>query len=95
MRNVARMAVRMSVMEHYKEAMIDMEPAMADMNLDVVLEAFEMGYGRDDERFLCQAEAEEVVNPLLEKVFIIGDTPVSVLADACPDVEAVQTCEAI
>jgi len=95
MRNVGRMAVRMSVMEKYKEAMIDIEPAMADMNLDVVREAFEMGYGRDDERFLCQAEAEEVINPLLEKVFIIGDTPVSVLADACPDVEAVQTCEAM
>jgi ABC-type glycerol-3-phosphate transport system substrate-binding protein len=95
MRNVGRMAVRMSVMEKYKEAMLDMEPSMADMNLDVVPEAFEMGYGRDDERFLCQAEAEEIINPLLEKVFIIGDTPVSVLADACPDVEAVQTCEAI
>jgi ABC-type glycerol-3-phosphate transport system substrate-binding protein len=95
MRNVGRMAVRMSVMEHYKEAMIDIEPSMADMSLDVVLEAFEMGYGRDDERFFCQAEAEEIINPLLEKVYIIGDTPVSVLADACADVEAVQTCEAI
>jgi len=43
MRNVGRMAVRMSVMQHYKEAMIEIEPSMADMNLDVVLEAFEMG----------------------------------------------------
>jgi len=95
MRNVGRMAVRMSSNQYYKEAMIDIEPSMADMNLDVVLEAFEMAYGTDDERFLCQAEAEEVINPLLEKVYIIGDTPVSVLADACPDVEAVQTCEAM
>jgi ABC-type glycerol-3-phosphate transport system substrate-binding protein len=95
MRNVGRMAVRTSVMQHYKEAMIEMEPSMADMNLDVVLEAFEMGYGRDDERFLCQAEAEEIINPLLEKIFIVGDSPVSIMADACPDVEAVQTCEAM
>jgi ABC-type glycerol-3-phosphate transport system substrate-binding protein len=94
MRTVGRMAVRMSAMQHYKEAMLDLEPAMESMNLDVVLEAFEMGYGTDDERFFCQAEAEEIINPLLEKIFIIGDTPVSVLADACPDVEAVQTCEA-
>ena len=95
MRNVGRMAVRMSVMQKYKEAMIAIEPGMADQNLDVVLEAFEMGYGTDDERFFCQAEAEEIINPLLEKVYIVGDAPVSVLADACPQVEAVQTCEAI
>jgi len=95
MRTVGRMAVRMSTMQHYEEAMIDLEPSMADMNLPVVLEAFEMGYGTDDERFFCQAEAEEVINPALEKVFIIGDTPVSALADACADVEAVQTCEAM
>jgi ABC-type glycerol-3-phosphate transport system substrate-binding protein len=95
MRTVGRMAVRMSTMQHYKEAMIDLEPSMADMNLDVVLEGFEMGYGTDDQRFLCQAEAEEIINPLLERVYIIGDTPVSVLADACPEVEAVQTCEAM
>jgi hypothetical protein len=85
----------MSTMQHYVEAMLDLEPAMEDMNLDVVLEAFEMAYGTDDQRFLCQSEAEEIINPLLEKVYIIGDTPVTALADACPDVEAVQTCEAI
>jgi multiple sugar transport system substrate-binding protein len=95
MRTVGRMAVRMSTMQHYVEAMLDLEPAMEDMNLDVVLEAFEMAYGTDDQRFLCQSEAEEIINPLLEKVYIIGDTPVTALADACPDVEAVQTCEAI
>jgi len=95
MRNVGRMAVRMSSMEHYKEAMIELEPAMADTNLDVVSEAFAMGYGRDDERFLCQAEAEEIINPLLEKIFIVGDSPVSILADASSQVEAAQTCEAI
>lgn len=95
MRGVGRAAVRMSTMKYYKEAMIEMEPSMVDMNLDVVLEAFEMAYGTDDERFLCQAEAEEIINPALEKVFIIGDTPVSLLADICPEVEAVQTCEAM
>lgn len=95
MRTVRRMAVRMSVMQPYKEAMRDLEPAMEDMNLDVVLEAFEMGYDRDDERYLCQAEAEEIIHPLLGKAYIVGDAPVSVHADAYPDVEAVQTCEAM
>jgi ABC-type glycerol-3-phosphate transport system substrate-binding protein len=94
MRHVGRMACRMSSMQHYEEAMVNIEPSMADMNLPVVNEAFAMGYGRDDERFFCQSEAEEIINPLLEKVFIIGDTPVSVLADACAEVEASQTCEA-
>lgn len=82
------MAVRMSTMQKYKEAMIDLEPSMANMNVDVVLEAFEMAYGTDDERFFCQAEAEEIINPLLKKVFIIGDSQVTILADACPEVEA-------
>jgi hypothetical protein len=94
MRASGRIAVRMSAMEKYKEAFIELEPSAADgYNLDIVLEGLAMGYGRDDERFLCQAEAEEIINPLLQKIFMVGDAPVSVLADACPDVEAVQTCE--
>ena len=69
---------------------------MAATNLHIPLEAFEMGYGKDDERFFCQAEAEEIINPLLEKLYMIegGDSP-SILADACAEVEAAQTCEAI
>lgn len=51
-----------------------------------------MGHGRDDERFICQSEAEEIINPGLEKVFIIGDTPTCCLADMCPQVNAAQKC---
>ena len=94
MRASGRIAVRMSVMQYYKEAFLELYPNAEHYNLDVVPEALAMGYGTDDERFFCQSEAEEIINPLLEKVYIIGDTPVSLLADACSDVEAVQTCEA-
>jgi multiple sugar transport system substrate-binding protein len=84
--------VRMSVVRKWPEIMKEGAPWSATANLDVPLEAFEMGYGRDDERFICQSEAEEIINPGLEKVFIIGDTPVSYLADMCPQVDAVQEC---
>jgi multiple sugar transport system substrate-binding protein len=94
MRATCRIAVRMSAMAHYKEAWADkVGGLMENYNLDTVIEALEMGYGRDDERFVCQAEAEEIINPLLEAVFVVGDTPVSVFADACADVDAVQTCD--
>jgi hypothetical protein len=79
---VGRVAVRMSVMQPYKEAMRELEPATEHRNLDVVLEAFEMGHDRDDEHHLCQAQAEEIIHPLLVKAYIVGDSPVSVHADA-------------
>jgi ABC-type glycerol-3-phosphate transport system substrate-binding protein len=93
MRTCLQEPVRYSTLKMYKEAVASLVPSMAKMSLDTVAEAFEMGYGHDDERYLCQAEAEEVINPLLEKVYVVGDTPVSVLADGCPQVEAAQTCE--
>jgi multiple sugar transport system substrate-binding protein len=84
--------VRMSVVAKWPEIMKEGAPWSATANLHVPLEAFEMGYGRDDERYLCQSEAEEVINPGLEKVFVIGDTPVSYLADMCPQVDEAQEC---
>jgi multiple sugar transport system substrate-binding protein len=84
--------VRMSVVRKWPEIMVEGAPWSEGMNLHVPEEAFEMGYGRDDERFLCQAEAEEYINPLLEKVMVVGTAPVSVLADVCADVESVQQC---
>jgi hypothetical protein len=72
--------------------MVETVPNSAGANLDVPEEAFEMGYGRDDERFLCQAEAEEIINPALEKVFVVADSPVSLLADIVPQVNAAQEC---
>jgi ABC-type glycerol-3-phosphate transport system substrate-binding protein len=88
-------ATLMSVVAKWPEQVVELDAKMADTNLHIPLEAFEMGYGKDDERFFCQAEAEEILNPLLQKVYMIGDSPVSILADACPEVEAAQTCEAI
>ena len=87
--------VRMSVVEKWPEIMVEFEPSCEYANLYIPLEAFEMGYGRDDERFACQAEAEEYINPALEKVFVTGGTPTSYLADICPQVEAAQECEVL
>jgi ABC-type glycerol-3-phosphate transport system substrate-binding protein len=89
-------ATRMSVVAKWPDEVVELDAAMANTNLHIPEEAFAMGYGKDDERFFCQAEAEEIINPLLEKVFLVEDgAPVSILADACPQVEAAQTCEAI
>jgi hypothetical protein len=94
LRGNGRIVCRMSAMAHYKEAWADIVgPLMEDYNLDVVMEGLEMGYGRDDERFICQSEAEEVINPLLERVFVVGNSPVSIFADACPEIEAAMECD--
>jgi ABC-type glycerol-3-phosphate transport system substrate-binding protein len=92
MRAGGALPVLMSTAQLWAEAVRELNPAADRTSLHVPLEAFEMGYGRDDERFLCQSEAEEIINPLLEKIYIVGDTPVSVLADACAEVEASQDC---
>jgi ABC-type glycerol-3-phosphate transport system substrate-binding protein len=94
-RVTGQMATRMNVVRRWPEQVVELTPEMENMNLHVVIDAFEMAYGTDDERFFCQAEAEEIINPLLERVYVVGDSPASVLADGCPDVEAAQTCEAI
>jgi len=94
-RITGQLAARMAVVRKWSKQIVELDRNMEGLNLDVVSEAFEMGYGRDDERFFCQAEAEEVINPLLEKVFVVGGTPVSVFADACAQVEEVQTCRAM
>ena len=84
--------VRMSVVSKWPEIMVEGAPSSETANLHVPLEAFEMGYGRDDERFICQSDAEEYINPALEKVMVVGNAPVSLLADVCPEVEALQNC---
>jgi len=94
-RITGQFSTRLAVVRKWPQQVVELTPCMEGMNLDVGVEALEMGYGTDDERFFCQAEAEEIINPLLEKVYVVGDAPVSILADACPQVEAAMTCEAI
>jgi len=47
-----------------------------------------MGYPRDVEVFLCQKEVSEIVLPALQKIFVTGGTPVSLLKDLKPKIEA-------
>jgi hypothetical protein len=93
MRTGGRIAVRMSTMQRHKEAWLELVGTPAeDHDLDGVLETLEVADERDDERYVCQSEAEEIIGPILERVYIRDDTTVSVLADTYPHVQAAQEC---
>jgi hypothetical protein len=65
-------------------------PTLENVNIEVVLEAVESDYATDDERFLDMARADEIGRAYLEKLFVVGDSPVSIMSDACAEIEQAQ-----
>jgi ABC-type glycerol-3-phosphate transport system substrate-binding protein len=65
-------------------------PRLDEVNMEVIPEALDMGYGSDDERFLKHMEAREILEPAGEQVFVVGEAPVSRLGEICSEIEAVQ-----
>jgi multiple sugar transport system substrate-binding protein len=83
---------RLSVIPDFIASIRSQAPALENINAEVILEALEEGYPKaiDPETFKNHAAAAEVINPALEKIFIVGDAPVSLLADLKDDIEATQ-----
>ena len=80
------------VIPQWSQILRDVYPKFEGVNLEVVEEAMAMGYAQDEERMLCHFDFEMAARPLFQKVFDLGDGPVSLLADAVPEIEAKQTC---
>jgi len=64
---------------------------LEDVNLEIHEKGlFEMHCALCELNFKHQAEAIAILAPILEKIYVVGDTSVSALGDACPEVEAAQ-----
>jgi multiple sugar transport system substrate-binding protein len=78
--------IRASVLDKWKEICIQKFPELAEVNLDVGPQAMRMGYPGNRVLFKRDAEARQVVVPALEKVFIVGGTPVTYFKDVAKQV---------
>jgi multiple sugar transport system substrate-binding protein len=68
---------RRSLIPGWKDTTLAGLPVLADANLDAVVEALQEGYSMPIELFQKQAETQPIIDAALEKVFVVGDTPVS------------------
>jgi ABC-type glycerol-3-phosphate transport system substrate-binding protein len=80
---------RLSLLPGWKSQVLKGFPMLENVNLDVVLEALEEGYPLNSEQFKKQAESGVLIEAALQKVFVVGDTPVSHFIDVAKEVTAV------
>jgi ABC-type glycerol-3-phosphate transport system substrate-binding protein len=78
--------IRHSVLAKWKDICIKKYPELAEVNLDVAQQAMNIGYPGNRVLFKRDAEARQVMVPALEKVFIVGGTPVSYFKDVAKQV---------
>jgi ABC-type glycerol-3-phosphate transport system substrate-binding protein len=87
-RTTGLLPIRTSVLDQWKKICIEKYPELADVNLDAGPAAMKMGYPGNRVLFKKDAEARQIMAPALEKVFIVGGTPVSYFKDIAKEVEA-------
>jgi hypothetical protein len=86
----SQLPVRLSVQEEYKRILRQQWPTLEKVDLDVALEAQKLGYPRDNENFVDQQKAAELIDPALKQVLVDGTAPVTLLQDVCRQVDATQ-----
>jgi len=77
---------RLSLVPNWKDKTISSFPVLEDANLDAVLEALKEGYPMLTEEFLKQAESQQMIEAGLQKVYQVGDTPVTYFDDVSQQV---------
>jgi multiple sugar transport system substrate-binding protein len=82
--------VRYSVLKEWKQIVTKNYPMLADANVDVAMEAMEMGYPQDRKFFKKQLAAKDLIVPVLNKLYRDGGTPISVLKELSEQVTASQ-----
>src|SRR6266542_4012562 len=82
--------VRYSVLKEWKSIVTKNYPVLAESNIDVALEAMDMGYPQDRKFFKKQLAAKDLIVPALTKLYRDGDTPISILKEVTAQVNASQ-----
>jgi len=65
-------------------------PELEPVTLEVVTDAFEMGYLTPSEQFRYQADAQPIVQAALERIWQVGDAGVEILDEVCAEVNRAQ-----
>jgi multiple sugar transport system substrate-binding protein len=85
-----QLGVRDSVFDLWPKALRRFYPVLENVNMELVHEGiYDLQYSTLDEMFKNESEARAIGKPAMEKVYVVGDAPVSVIADACKEIEAV------
>jgi len=77
---------RLSLLPGWKGQVQKFYPTLEAVDLDIVLDALEEGYQMVNESFKKQAESEVIIDAALDKVFSVGDTPVSYFVEVAKQV---------
>ena len=77
---------RFSILEEWETICTRLYPALAQANLGVATRAMADGYPANRRLFSRDGEAQALINPALERVFVAGDAPVTHLADVARQV---------
>ena len=77
---------RASVLSQWKKVVTDKYPQLADSGLDVGPQAMQEGYPGNRPLFKKDAEAQQIIAPALQKVYITGGTDVSYFTQVAEDV---------
>jgi multiple sugar transport system substrate-binding protein len=89
-KGAGRVPIRHSVLKQWESEVVKARPNLKDVNLKVAVEAMEMGYPSGREFFKDNIAAEQLIAPALEKVFVVGGTPVSYFKDVADQVTKAQ-----
>lgn len=79
---------RYSALDDWKKVCVAKYPELADANLDVGRQAMEQGYPANAPLFKKDNEAQQIITPALEKLFVVGGTPVTYMKDVAQQVTA-------
>jgi ABC-type glycerol-3-phosphate transport system substrate-binding protein len=83
-----QLGVRDSVFDLWPKVLRRFYPVLENVNMEVVHEGiYDLEYSTLDESFRNESEALSLITPMLEKIFVVGDTPTSALGDLCGDIE--------
>jgi len=81
---------RKSLMDYYITQARIQYPMLEEVNLELLKEANDLDLGHTYPVYRYHGEALEIIQPVLDQVFNLGEAPVSALADLCDEVEEVQ-----
>jgi len=87
--------VRRSLIADYERIVTEARPALAEANIGLALQLLETGdpherplFARGGTDYSADAEVEQIVNAGLERIYVAGDTPVTVLTEIAAEVTA-------
>jgi multiple sugar transport system substrate-binding protein len=90
-RSIGYVPIRKSLMPNMLTALREEWPSLQDVRLEVIPEAIEWGYLSNVRWFKNNVAAEEIINPALDLVFVVGEQDPSYFAEVAAQVEATQT----